>query len=37
LKPKRTYLTHLSHTMDPTVIKLPPGVELAWDGLRINF
>jgi len=37
LKPKRTYLTHLSHTMDSTVIKLPPGVELAWDGLRINF
>ena len=37
LKPKRTYLTHLSHTMDPTVIKLPAGVELAWDGLRVPF
>lgn len=37
LKPKRTYLTHLSHTMDPAKLALPPGVELAWDGLRIPF
>lgn len=37
LKPKRTYLTHLSHSMDPAKLTLPPGVELAWDGLRVPF
>ena len=37
LKPKRAYLTHLSHGMDPAKIALPPGVELAWDGLRVEF
>jgi phosphoribosyl 1,2-cyclic phosphate phosphodiesterase len=37
LKPKRTYLTHLSHSMDPAKLRLPPGVELAWDGLRVAF
>lgn len=39
LKPKRTYLTHLSHDYDHHVTNraLPPGVELAYDGLRIPF
>ena len=37
LRPKRAYLTHLSHRLDYTETnkKLPPGVELAYDGLRI--
>ncbi len=38
VKPKRTYFTHMSHKWDwddqPT---LPPGVALAYDGLRIEF
>jgi len=37
LKPKQTYLTHLSHKMDPDTIELPKNVELAYDGLRIEF
>lgn len=34
---KRTYLTHLSHSLeyDATNARLPEGVELAYDGLRI--
>ena len=37
LRPKRAYLTHLSHRLDYTETnrKLPPGVELAYDGLQI--
>lgn len=37
LKPKRTYLTHLSHDYDHDVAnrEMPAGVELAYDGLRI--
>jgi phosphoribosyl 1,2-cyclic phosphate phosphodiesterase len=37
LKPKRAYLTHLSHRLDyeTTNRKLPAGVELAYDGLKI--
>jgi len=37
LKPRRTYLTHLSHALDyeTTNARLPEGVELAYDGLRI--
>ncbi len=36
LRPKRTYLTHLSHGLEhvATTRRLPPGVELAYDGLR---
>lgn len=38
LKPNRTYLTHMSHEMDSTnPPPLPPGVALAYDGLRIEF
>lgn len=37
LKPKRAYLTHISHFLDhqATNAHLPAGVELAYDGLRI--
>lgn len=37
LRPKQTYLTHLSCRLDyeETNAKLPDGVELAWDGLTI--
>ena len=39
LKPRRTFLTHLSHTFDhgPTEAKLPPRVALAYDGLAVEF
>lgn len=38
-KPKKTYLTHLDYTVDyDTVSKmLPPHVELAYDGLSVEF
>jgi phosphoribosyl 1,2-cyclic phosphate phosphodiesterase len=37
LQPNRTYLTHVSHQLDyeTTNAKLPLGIELAYDGLRI--
>lgn len=37
VRPKRTYLTHVSHYLDYTTTnrRLPPGVELSYDGLRI--
>lgn len=37
LKPRRAFLTHISHKLeyDATNARLPPGVELAYDGLRI--
>jgi phosphoribosyl 1,2-cyclic phosphate phosphodiesterase len=37
LRSKRTYFTHLSHEVDyqTTNAALPPGMELAYDGLRI--
>ena len=37
LAPKRTLLTHLCHRLEHEAItrELPPGVELAYDGLRI--
>lgn len=39
LKPRQTYLTHLSHSFDhgPTEASLPPGVRLAYDGLSLDF
>ena len=39
LRPRRTYLTHLSHGFDhgPTESDLPPGVNLAYDGLALDF
>ena len=38
-KPKRAYLTHISHQLEysQTNARLPAGVELAYDGLRIPF
>lgn len=37
LRPRRTLFTHISHRLehDEVSAKLPPGVELAYDGLRI--
>ncbi|HTI51914.1 MAG TPA: MBL fold metallo-hydrolase [Planctomycetaceae bacterium] len=37
VRPRQTYLTHISHALDhdATNARLPPGVELAYDGLRI--
>jgi len=39
IKPKRTYLTHLSHVFDhgPAEASLPTGVHLAYDGLSLDF
>jgi phosphoribosyl 1,2-cyclic phosphate phosphodiesterase len=39
LKPRRTFLTHLSHTFDhgPTQAGLPANVALAHDGLSLEF
>ncbi len=39
LKPRRTYLTHLSHGFDhgPTQAGLPENVWLAYDGLTVDF
>jgi phosphoribosyl 1,2-cyclic phosphate phosphodiesterase len=39
LKPKRAYLTHLSHHFEHDEVNstLPPGVELAWDGLTLSL
>lgn len=40
LKPKKTYLTHLSHLIgfhNETEKELPKNIHLAYDGLEINF
>jgi phosphoribosyl 1,2-cyclic phosphate phosphodiesterase len=39
VKPARAYLTHMSHDVDheATNRRLPPGVELAYDGLTFEF
>lgn len=39
LKPTRAYLTHMSHDVEheATNRQLPPGVELAYDGLKFQF
>ena len=39
LRPRRAFLTHITHDIDhdPTNAELPPGIELAYDGLRIEL
>jgi phosphoribosyl 1,2-cyclic phosphate phosphodiesterase len=39
LKPKRAFLTHLSHEFDHNSYeeRLPDHIRLAYDGLRIDF
>jgi len=39
VRPGRTYLTHMSHDIEHAAVsrQLPPGVELAYDGLRFEF
>ena len=39
LQAQKTYFTHLSHDYDhdETNRSLPPGIELAWDGLRFEI
>jgi phosphoribosyl 1,2-cyclic phosphate phosphodiesterase len=39
LEPRRTFLTHLSHSFDhgPAQAALPSGVSLAYDGLTVEF
>ena len=39
LKPKQTWLTHISHSLEheATNARLPANVQLAYDGLRIPF
>ena len=39
LKPKRAYLTHMTHEIEHESVsrQLPENVELAYDGLRIEF
>jgi phosphoribosyl 1,2-cyclic phosphate phosphodiesterase len=39
LRPRRTLFTHISHRLEheATSRRLPPGVELAYDGLRISL
>jgi phosphoribosyl 1,2-cyclic phosphate phosphodiesterase len=39
IRPKQAYLTHMSHDIDHDAVnaQLPPGVELAYDGLQFEF
>jgi phosphoribosyl 1,2-cyclic phosphate phosphodiesterase len=39
VKPARAYLTHIAHELEheATNAQLPPGVELAYDGLQFEF
>jgi phosphoribosyl 1,2-cyclic phosphate phosphodiesterase len=39
VKPAQAYLTHMAHEVEheETNRRLPPGVELAYDGLRFEF
>ena len=39
LRPQRAYLTHMSHDVEHEAVnkQLPPGVELAYDGLKFEF
>ena len=36
---KRTYFTHIAHEIDHDTVNatLPPGMELAYDGLRLEL
>jgi len=38
VKPGRAFLTHLSHDMGPeSTVVLPPGVKIAFDGLKVEI
>lgn len=39
VRPRQTYLTHMSHEMDYDTLpaRLPPGVAMAYDGLSFDF
>jgi phosphoribosyl 1,2-cyclic phosphate phosphodiesterase len=39
VRPEQAYLTHMGHEFDYAELnpKLPPGVEMAYDGLRFSF
>jgi phosphoribosyl 1,2-cyclic phosphate phosphodiesterase len=39
VRPRKAYLTHMSHELEheATNRRLPPGVELAYDGLKFDF
>lgn len=39
LKPRQTYFTHIAHEMghEESNAALPPGVQLAYDGLKVEF
>jgi phosphoribosyl 1,2-cyclic phosphate phosphodiesterase len=39
LRPRRTFFTHLSHSLDHRTVEaqLPPGVRLAYDGLTLKL
>lgn len=39
LRPKQAFLVHMTHDIDHAKVsdQLPPGVELAWDGLSIEI
>ena len=39
VRPRRTFFTHVSHKLDydETNARLPTGVELAYDGLRVSL
>jgi phosphoribosyl 1,2-cyclic phosphate phosphodiesterase len=39
LKPEQTFFTHMSHDLDHEAVnrQLPPGVQLAYDGLQFTF
>jgi phosphoribosyl 1,2-cyclic phosphate phosphodiesterase len=39
LKPKRTFFTHICHDLphEVTNASLPPGVQLSYDGMKLDF
>jgi phosphoribosyl 1,2-cyclic phosphate phosphodiesterase len=39
VKPKRTLFTHICHDLahEATNAALPPGVQLAFDGIKLEF
>lgn len=38
IQPAQTWLTHLCHEIDHATLaaQLPPGVQVAWDGLQLQ-